>query len=132
MVYLPEVKNLPPKGTYPWGDEEPDAERANFNRVYNNTSAVGCFAPGATLEDGLHDLAGNVWEWTRSEYRNYPYDPDDGRENMDAPAKKSFTLRGGGWVNQSVYLRASDRYDLTPVFHDNNIGVRLARRLPRA
>jgi formylglycine-generating enzyme required for sulfatase activity len=112
---------------YPWGNEEPDAERANYEITYNGTSAVGCFPAGATPEDGICDLAGNVWEWTRSEYRSYPYNPDDGREDMDAPAKKRFTLRGGGWYNPSNNLRASYRYYFTP---DNLIGCRLARRLP--
>jgi formylglycine-generating enzyme required for sulfatase activity len=116
--------------TYPWGNEEPDAERANFDSVYNNTTAVGCFAPGATPKDQIHDLAGNVWEWTRSVYRDYPYDPTDGREDKDNPTDKTFVLRGGGWGNQSIDLRASDRVSNTPVTHDFSIGVRLARRLP--
>ncbi|PDW02298.1 formylglycine-generating enzyme family protein, partial [Candidatus Viridilinea mediisalina] len=56
---------------YPWGEETPDGERANFAGTHNGTSAVGCFPLGATPE-GILDLAGNVWEWTRSEYRSYP------------------------------------------------------------
>jgi formylglycine-generating enzyme required for sulfatase activity len=36
--------------TYAWGDEEPDGERANCNEIYNGTTAVGCFARGATPE----------------------------------------------------------------------------------
>jgi formylglycine-generating enzyme required for sulfatase activity len=118
--------------TYPWGNEEPDAERANYEYKHNGTSAVGCFPAGATPEDGIHDLAGNVWEWTRSEYRSYPYDPDDGREDMDAPAKKSFTFRGGGWYVRSFSLRASYRDFGTPDSHLDSIGCRLARRLPEA
>jgi formylglycine-generating enzyme required for sulfatase activity len=118
--------------TYPWGDEEPDAERSNFDSVYNSTTAVGCFAPGATQEDGLHDLAGNVWEWTRSEYRKYPYDPADGREDMNNPAGKTLVLRGGGWSNPSSFLRASCRYGDAPDVRDVNVGCRVARRLPRA
>jgi formylglycine-generating enzyme required for sulfatase activity len=116
--------------TYPWGNEEPDAERANYDRTYNGTTAVGCFPAGATPEDGIHDLAGNVWEWTRSVYHEYPYDPADGREDMDNPAKKRFTLRGGGWYDRSDVLRASHRNLNTPDFHFFNIGCRLARRLP--
>src|SRR5215211_779422 len=70
---------------YPWGDTEPDGERANFDGTHNGTTAVGCFASGATPEE-LLDMAGNVWEWTRSEYRPYPYDQNDGRETPDEPA----------------------------------------------
>jgi formylglycine-generating enzyme required for sulfatase activity len=116
--------------TYPWGNEEPDAERANFDEAHNGTTAVGCFPAGATPEDGIYDLAGNVLEWTRSEYRKYPYDPADGREDMNNPAKKRFTLRGGGWISRSVNLRASGRLYFAPALHGLNIGCRLARRLP--
>jgi formylglycine-generating enzyme required for sulfatase activity len=116
--------------TYPWGDEEPDAERANYDSTYNGTTAVGCFPAGATPEDGIYDLAGNVWEWTRSVYRNYPYEPDDGREDMDNPAGKTLVFRGGGWASdRSDDLRASSRFNNTPdVLYF--IGCRLARRLP--
>jgi formylglycine-generating enzyme required for sulfatase activity len=113
---------------YPWGNEEPDAERANYESTYNGTSAVGCFPAGATPEDVIYDLAGNVDEWTRSEYRKYPYDPDDGREDISNPSEKSFTIHGGGWGDPSSDLRASDRYDFSPV--GLYVGCRLARRLP--
>jgi formylglycine-generating enzyme required for sulfatase activity len=118
--------------TYPWGNEELDAERANLDSVYNNTTAVGCFAPGATPKDQIHDLAGNVWEWTRSVYRDYPYDPTDGREDKENPTDKTFVLRGGGWYDWSNDLRASDRIDFSPDNHDYSFGCRVARRLPEA
>jgi len=115
--------------TYPWGNLEPDAERANFNQEYNGTSAVGCFPAGATPGTGLLDMAGNVWEWTRSVYRPYPYDPTDGREDDTEPAQKRFTLRGGAWFYLPINLRAAYRYRLTPVDHDQDVGFRLARHL---
>ncbi|MBK9713381.1 MAG: SUMF1/EgtB/PvdO family nonheme iron enzyme [Kouleothrix sp.] len=111
---------------YPWGEPQPDGERANFNQIYKGTTAVGCFSAGATPE-GVLDLAGNVWEWTRSIYRPYPYEPDDGREAPDDPSKELFTLRGGGWFDLSIYLRASGRNDLTPDYHYDVVGFRLAR-----
>jgi formylglycine-generating enzyme required for sulfatase activity len=116
--------------TYPWGDEEPDGERANFDRIYDGTTTVGCFPEGATSEDGLHDLSGNVREWTRSVFRNYPYDPDDGREERLDPSERYLTLRGGGWPYRSIILRASNRNYNEPDLHDSNIGMRLARKLP--
>jgi formylglycine-generating enzyme required for sulfatase activity len=114
---------------YPWGNEEPDDERANFNRTHEGTTAVGCFPLGTTA-DGLHDLAGNVWEWTGTVYQAYPYDPTDGREHMDDPADSFFVLRGGGWDPLSVSLRASSRYYSPPDARDDDIGFRPARLLP--
>jgi formylglycine-generating enzyme required for sulfatase activity len=116
----------PERRMYPWGNQAPDPERANFAQTHNGTTAVGCFPAGATNEE-LHDLAGNVWEWTRSEYRPYPYNADDGREDGTEPAGKSFTLRGGSWDILPFYLRASYRYYNSPVNHYYFLGVRLAR-----
>jgi formylglycine-generating enzyme required for sulfatase activity len=115
------------RNMYAWGNSKPDAERVNFDQIYNGTTTVGCFSSGAT-QHGLLDLAGNVWEWTRSAYCSYPYNPTDGREDPIEPAKKRFTLRGGGWDNLSINLRASDRDDGAPDNRAYNVGVRLARR----
>ena len=114
---------------YPWGAEEPDGERANFNQIYNGTTTVGCLAVGATPE-GVFDLAGNVWEWTRSVYASYPYDLNDGREAPDDPHEKSFTLRGGAWESPPRYLRVSRRDSLTSDWHFHVVGFRLARHPP--
>ena len=111
---------------YAWGDAVPDGERASYNRAYNGTSAVGCFTLGATPE-GVLDLAGNVYEWTRSEYRAYPYDPGDGREAGDNPAKKHFTLRGGSWLARPIHLRAASRTPVSPGAPGDDVGLRLAR-----
>lgn len=111
---------------YPWGPEDPDDERANFNNRYEGTTAAGCFRGGGTPE-GLLDMAGNVWEWTRSVHQAYPYDSDDGRESPDNLAQKRLTLRGGSWVGRSITLRASCRNYGTPDFHYNDVGFRLAR-----
>lgn len=113
--------------TYPWGDPEPDTERANFNGQYNGTTAVGCFPSGATTGTGLRDMAGNVLEWTRSAYQPYPYDPDDGREDFSDPARKRFTLRGGAWGDRPIRLRAARRNLYTPDVHLHYVGFRLAR-----
>jgi formylglycine-generating enzyme required for sulfatase activity len=116
---------------YAWGSApKPDDERANYGRTFDGTTAVGCFPRGATPE-GILDVAGSVWEWTRSTFRPYPYDPADGREDGADPAQKRFTLRGGSWNVLSIHLRAADRYHLSPHNRYHFVGFRLARRPPR-
>jgi formylglycine-generating enzyme required for sulfatase activity len=94
--------------------------------LYGCTTAVGCF-PTSINSDGLLDMAGNVWEWTRSAYKPYPYDPADGRESESSPTQKRFTLRGGGWLNPPMLLRAPYRHVSSPDNHYYNVGMRLAR-----
>ena len=46
-------------------------------------------------------MAGNVWEWCSSQYKDYPYDADDGRENLTEDASR--VLRGGSFdLNEIV------------------------------
>jgi formylglycine-generating enzyme required for sulfatase activity len=54
------------------------------------------------------DMSGNVWEWTRSEFRRYPYDVDDGRENISG-RRSIRVLRGGYFSNTSRAVRCAFR-----------------------
>ena len=100
--------------TYPWGSEEPGAracwdgegsDLGNGNR--KTTCAVGSHK-GADSKWGLHDLSGNVWQWTSSDY--------------NASQK---VLRGGSWLkNSPEYLRARFRYRSEPSDRDGGIGFR--------
>jgi formylglycine-generating enzyme required for sulfatase activity len=47
---------------YPWGEQPPDATRANFDMNVGDTTPVGRYPAGASPY-GLLDMAGNVWEW---------------------------------------------------------------------
>jgi formylglycine-generating enzyme required for sulfatase activity len=113
---------------YPWGTEPPSGERAVFGRRSNHTDAVGSHPPGATPE-GVHDLAGNVAEWTSTLYQPYPYRADDGREDPDAHGER--VTRGGDHVFDSTpeKLRASFRggFSRAPAVGHRHIGFRCAR-----
>ncbi|MGH8514216.1 MAG: formylglycine-generating enzyme family protein, partial [Gammaproteobacteria bacterium] len=68
-----------PDAVFSWGDT-PDPNRANYAESgIGDTSAVGCFPANGF---GLHDMIGNVWEWTRSCYKSYPFRTDDDRKKV--------------------------------------------------
>jgi hypothetical protein len=86
---------------YPWGDGW-DAGKCNSEEGGKlSTTPVGAYPQGASPY-GVLDMAGNVWEWTYSRYKAYPYRADDGREDVKAVLIR--VLRGGG-VPQLSCLR---------------------------
>ena len=108
---------------YPWGDQAPAQDgggRANFGTVaccaadaadgYLRTAPVGRFPAGAS-PFGLHDMAGNVWEWTTS---RFPGKPDE------------VAIRGGGWGNNPYCLRAAYRHGNAPDIGLDMVGLRCA------
>jgi formylglycine-generating enzyme required for sulfatase activity len=111
---------------YPW-DGEWDASRCNWSGSrLNRPAPVGVFPHGAT-PDGLHDLAGNVYEWTASLYRAYPYEPGDGREDLLADGMR--VARGGSWYTGSSRVRCAYRFWISPRRWYYSFGFRLARTL---
>lgn len=108
---------------YPWGDAPPDRagpKRANLGALeccapdahdgYALTAPVGLFPAGAS-PFGLLDMAGNVWEWTGSEF--------PGRPGLIA-------LRGGGWGNDAYGVRSSYRHSNPPDIGLDMVGFRCA------
>ncbi|HAS81733.1 MAG TPA: hypothetical protein DCS43_03415, partial [Verrucomicrobia bacterium] len=56
---------------------------------------------------GLHDMHGNVAEWTRSRYLAYPYTDSDGRNDDSLPGKR--IARGGSWWHLPTHCTSSQR-----------------------
>ena len=75
---------------------------------------------------GAVDMAGNVWEWTSSLYRPYPYDRNDGRE--DPGARGARVNRGGSWHDGAWYSRVSYRATADQAYRRvADLGFRCAR-----
>ncbi|HEY3068294.1 MAG TPA: SUMF1/EgtB/PvdO family nonheme iron enzyme [Methylomirabilota bacterium] len=64
---------------YPWGTAPPTPLLAVFGRLYGATEPVDARPAGASPYD-VHDMLGNLREWTSTILRPYPYRHDDGRE----------------------------------------------------
>ena len=109
---------------YPWGDAF-DAERANTYEAHlRRTTPVGVFPHGGTPgEMPLYDLAGNVWEWTASRYRDYPIRLGDGRDDLAVEGPR--VLRGGAWYFPASLARAAFRGRPHPDTRYYAIGLRL-------
>ena len=91
---------------YPWGNDPPTRDRAVYGRGYNETKAVG-MKPAGTSPYGVHDMVGNLREWTSSQYRPYPYRKDDGREAPDRTATR--VVRGASHDDGPDALRVTLR-----------------------
>ncbi len=101
---------------YPWSNRW-DKRRCNSReRGQGGTTPVDAYPDGASPY-GILDMAGNVWEWTRSLWGKnpdepdfaYPYDPNDGRENLEAPDDTARVLRGGSFLDYQWLVRCAYR-----------------------
>jgi formylglycine-generating enzyme required for sulfatase activity len=113
---------------YPWGSQEPDRFRANYGQGGpGQPTPVGMYPEGATLQ-GIHDLAGNVWEWTADWWGGYS---EAAARNPKGPEKgEAKVIRGGAWGESPWWLRVSGRHRDDAVVRDDNVGFRCVRDIP--
>jgi formylglycine-generating enzyme required for sulfatase activity len=110
---------------YPWGSEW-NPERCNSREGgQGDTTPVDAYPEGASPYGSL-DMAGNVWEWTSTAYKAYPYDPEDGREELQVGDDVRRVLRGGAFVNLGWRLRSAFRGRDLPDFSFYDRGFRVA------
>ena len=143
-----------PGQSYPWGNTAPDGTQCNFadkniahfwwadkeaDDGYSHTAPVGSYPDN---EYGLHDMAGNVWEWCLDEYDSgfYAISPDtnpfsevdtieaiiDTFSSVQTPR----VLRGGSWLVTVLGVRSAVRFRLDPSSTNNSVGFRCAKNLP--
>lgn len=108
---------------WPWGNRFLPEHCNTKEAEIGGTSPVGQFSPQGDSPDGLGDAVGNVWEWTSSLYRHFPYLAEDGREDPWIDGWR--TLRGGSWVNDSTIACCTARLDGDFLFF-TNVGFRCA------
>jgi formylglycine-generating enzyme required for sulfatase activity len=120
---------------FPWGDEPPDPDRANYaGSELGDTTPVGSYPANAY---GLHDMAGNVWEYCLDEWdeRAYTEGPEDnpvaggslypGETYLGVTTRR--VIRGGSWGGAPVNLRVAYRDSHPPDGAGPHVGFRCAR-----
>jgi len=114
---------------YPWGNEDTTCERAVINADcgYDPTAPV-CSKPAGNTQQGLCDMAGNVWEWVQDWYHDtYNGAPIDGSA-WESPAGSWRVDRGGCWYNDAGFARSAFRArDVPGNRGDSTLGFRPAR-----
>jgi formylglycine-generating enzyme required for sulfatase activity len=96
---------------YPWGNEF-IKDACNHNEIVGGTTPVGYYRNHSSPY-GCHDMAGNVLEWTSSDY---------------APGEEGKVLRGGSWYHYEKMVMTTYRFRVSPMSRlDNMIGFRCAR-----
>jgi len=141
------------KRRYPWGDEWIE-DCCNSEEIgIGKTSAVGIFPRGNSL-DGICDLSGNVWEWTRSDYhtKNFSNDfkfyddieelsidwmrkPKEERQllkqkiyfKLEDKSRQNPIINGGSWKYNKSGATYKNYYRYNASSRFNTLGIRLIR-----
>jgi formylglycine-generating enzyme required for sulfatase activity len=109
---------------YPWGEQDPDCNLANFGGwegCTGLTAPIGSFPDGASWIGAL-DLAGNVYEWTVN--WDYSYSAEK-QINPIGPAEGvRKIMRGGCWTDFGTHLLAAQRIRFVPTDYADTVGFR--------
>ncbi len=113
---------------HPWGDAEPAARHANLGQRRLGPAAVGRHPDGASPL-GVHQLVGDVWEWTSTTFHGYPgFRPFPYREYSEVFFDAGYkVLRGGSWATHPTAVRSTFRNWDLPVRRQIFSGFRCAR-----
>jgi iron(II)-dependent oxidoreductase len=113
---------------WPWGDSPPDPGLANLGTTTYAPAPVGAYPRGRSFY-GCHQMIGDVWEWTASEFLPYPgFQAFPYPEYSEVHFAKGYrVLRGGSWATAPIVARNTFRNWDLPGRRQIFAGLRCAR-----
>ena len=116
---------------YPWGNDNATCKKAVISDGGDGCGKEStwpvCSKTEGNSEQGLCDMAGNVWEWVQDRYHNtYIGAPTDGSA-WESPAVSYRVFRGGSWYDIASNARAAFRGGGSPAIRLNDFGLRPVR-----
>lgn len=115
---------------YPWGDADPNPQRANLGQRHLQPAPAGAY-PHGQAPCGARQLIGDVWEWTASDFAPYPgfraFPYREYSEVFFGPEHK--VLRGGSFGTDAAACRGTFRNWDYPIRRQIFAGFRCARTL---
>ena len=128
--YVDFVQGVHYEGSEKGDDNEPPTQAVFGLKDGDETiSSIGNREKGQSPY-GVHDLAGNLYEWTGDWYDEQFYTTNptvNPRGPMEGTAK---VQRGGSYTNTPYRLRSSFRTKGDPTEHEPNVGFRCAQDVP--
>jgi gamma-glutamyl hercynylcysteine S-oxide synthase len=113
---------------YPWGDQAPGPEHANLGQRHLSPAPVGAYPDGSSPL-GVHQLIGDVWEWTSTDFHGYPgfaaFPYREYSQVFFGPEYK--VLRGGSFGTDAAACRGTFRNWDYPIRRQIFSGFRCAR-----
>ncbi|HYZ93131.1 MAG TPA: ergothioneine biosynthesis protein EgtB [Actinomycetota bacterium] len=115
------------KRRFPWGDDDPAPQRANVDQRHVGPAPVGAYADGVSAY-GCHQMIGDVWEWTSSDFQPYAgYEWFPYREYSEVFFGTDYkVLRGGSWATHTTAIRNTFRNWDYPIRRQIFCGFRCA------
>jgi formylglycine-generating enzyme required for sulfatase activity len=113
------------KSAYPWGDDPPSKNHANFGMLVNDTAKVTDYDQGKSSL-GVLNLAGNVWEWVADSYDAKYYAASPATDPPGPAEKLAKVVRGGGFISSHTQIRSFVRETYAESAAMSFIGFRCA------
>lgn len=116
--------------SYPWGNDAPGCDLANFLGCLGHTSGASAYPEGRSSY-GLLDMAGNVFQWVNDFYDEHYYDSMPAQNPTGPGTGQSHVIRGSSFESDSSLTQSAVRHFGASAYHSRDLGFRCVVAQPK-